>query len=323
MNKFTKMSFKNEKVWDKMVHIINDYYIEILNVIDGKKLMKDKIYSNEIFFIEALPNKLLKDIIVYFYNNYELPITIPLKTSHDNIIIHNYKSTENPHKLKISRMKDREFEYYKIEHKLDNYYKVLNPRDQFYYDIYFKNEINYTDYYKLHFETTGSINNIVSDYLKGFNWVVNYYHNTNKYYNNIELTWYYKYNRSPLLKDIIHHANVKLLNIKMKNTFNINAKHSYLTPLEHYVYVTPFDINNNNIYEQLMKGIGYLPLDKLKLVAKFIKNHQKYYYDLNKDFKNNKYIDCSGSIFLSKCHLVFMENYINIISFINDFRKNV
>ena len=163
--------------------------------------------------------------------------------------------------------------------------------------------------------------------MKGFNWIVNYYHNTNKYYNNIELTWYYKYNRSPLLKDIIHHANVKLLNIKMKNTFDIkhqNVSNSYLTPLEHYIYVTPFDITNNNtILEQLIKGIGYLPLDKLNIIAKFIKNHQKYYYNLNRDFKNEKAIDCYGSIFLSKCQLVFMDNYINIINFINDFRKYV
>jgi hypothetical protein len=125
MSAFTKNNFKNEKVWDKMLNIISDYYIEILNVIDGKKLMKENIYSNEIFFIEALPNKLLKDIIIYFYYTYELPITVPLKTTHDNIMIHNYKSTENPHKSKVSKMKDKEFEYYKIEHKLDNYYKIF------------------------------------------------------------------------------------------------------------------------------------------------------------------------------------------------------
>ncbi len=324
MSKFANSTFKNEKIWDKMVNIINDYYIEILNIIDGKKLKKEGIYSNEIFFIESLPNKLLKDIILYFYLSYELPIMIPLKTSDKNnyITINNYKSTEEPHKSKMSKMKDKEF--YKIEHKLDNYYKILNPRDQFYYDIYFKNEINYSNYYKIHFDT--NINNIVSDYLKGFNWIVNYYHNNNKYYNNIELTWYYKHNRSPLLKDIINHANVKLLNIRMKNTFN-QSKNYYLTPLEHYIFITPFNIDdskNNSIHELLLKGVGYLSFDKIKILEKFIKSHPKYYYKLNevyKDLKDKRIIDCSGSIFLSKCHLTFMENYINIISFINDIRK--
>jgi 5'-3' exonuclease len=326
MSSFTKTTFKNEKVWDKMLNIISDYYIEILNVIDGKKLMKEKIYSNEIFFIEALPNQLLKDIIIYFYFTYELPINIPLKTTEEKIMIHNYKSNEKPHNMKINRMKDLKLEYYKIEHKLDNYYKILNPRDPFYYDIYFKNEIDYSNYYKLHFLPGNNIRNIVSDYLKGFNWIVSYYHNNNKYYNNIDLTWYYKHNRSPLLRDIINDANVKLLNVRMNNTFNIEKHKQYMTPLEHYIFVTPFNnIHNYDfIKEQLLKSVGYLSLDQLSLLAKFIKEHPKYYYELSKihkELKNEKIIDCSGSIFLSKCHLTFMENYISMISFINDFRK--
>ena len=139
----------------------------------------------------------------------------------------NYSSNENPHKNKISKLKENDIEYYKIEHKLDNYYKILNPRDPFYYDIYFKNEIDYSNYYKLHFSPENNIRNIVSDYLKGFNWIVSYYHNNNKYYNNIDLTWYYRHNRSPLLRDIINDANVKLLNIRMNNTFNIEKHKQY------------------------------------------------------------------------------------------------
>jgi 5'-3' exonuclease len=331
ISRYTKMNIKNNMVWDKMLNIINDYYIEILNVIDGKKLKQKNIYSNEIFFMEALPNQLLKDIIIYFYLTYELPIKVPLKTNHDKIIIQNYKSTEEPHQRKLHKMNLEEAEFYKIEHKLDNYYKILNPRDQFYYDIYFKNQIDYHNYYKLNFENA-NIKMIISDYLKGFNWVVNYYHNNNPKYNNIDLTWYFRHNRSPLLKDIVNHTNVKLLNIKMNNTFDItnNTKHSYLTPLEHYLFVSPLNYTNNDkdIREQLIKAIGYLESDKINLIAKFIKTHPKYYYELNNiikkiniDNQNDKIIDCSSSIFLSKCHLMFMENYISIVSFINDFRK--
>jgi hypothetical protein len=47
--------------------------------------MKEKIYSNEIFFIQSLPNQLLKDIIIYFYKTYELPIIIPLNMHGGNI----------------------------------------------------------------------------------------------------------------------------------------------------------------------------------------------------------------------------------------------
>jgi hypothetical protein len=231
---------------------------------------------------------------------------------------------------------------------LDNYYKILHPKDQFYHDIYFKNEINYHNYYKYsfnHSEENNSTNNstniniqkiIISDYLKGFNWVVNYYHNNNPNYDNIDLTWYFRHNKSPLLKDIINHTNVKLLNVKMNNTFNINlhnnshnnshnTKNSYLSPLEHYLFVSPINLDKD-MHEQLIKAVGYLSDEKIKLIVNFIKNNTKYYYEINKiikDINKEKVIDCSGSIFLSKCHIMFMENYISMISFINDIRKYI
>ena len=58
--------------------------------------------------------ELLKDIIIYFYFTYELPINIPLKTTEEKIMIHNYNSTEKPHNMKINKMKDLKLEYYKI-----------------------------------------------------------------------------------------------------------------------------------------------------------------------------------------------------------------
>ena len=241
-----------------------------------------------------------------------------------------YTSEEEPHKSRLYKMKIDEKEFYKLEHKLDNYYKILHPKDQFYYDIYFKNEINYHNYYKYSFHNNNNINMIISDYLKGFNWVVNYYHNNNPNYDNIDLTWYFRHNKSPLLKDIVNHTNVKLLNVKMNNTFNINNSHSskhnnnyYLSPLEHYLFVSPINLDKN-IEEQLIKAVGYLSDDKIKLIAKFIKHYPQYYYEINKiikDINKEKTIDCSGSIFLSKCHITFMENYISMVSFINDFRK--
>lgn len=327
IEKFTKMNINNELVWNKMLSIINDYYIEILNVVDGKKLKNKGIYSNEIFFIEALPNQLLKDIIMHFYLTYELPILVPLKTTEEKIMMQKYTSDEEPHKSRLRKMKIDEKEFYKLEHKLDNYYKILHPKDQFYYDIYFKNEINYHNYYKYSFNHfDNNINMIISDYLKGFNWVVNYYHNNNPNYDNIDLTWYFRHNKSPLLKDIVNHTNVKLLNVKMNNTFNKeHSSNHYLTPLEHYLFVSPVNLDKN-IEEQLIKAVGYLSDDKIKLIAKFIKHYPQYYYEINKIIKNinkEKVIDCSGSIFLSKCHLTFMENYISMISFINDIRKYI
>ena len=52
-------------LWEKMISIIEEYYIEILQVINSKKMEEEKIYTNEVFYVLSLPNQLLKDIILY------------------------------------------------------------------------------------------------------------------------------------------------------------------------------------------------------------------------------------------------------------------
>ncbi len=237
-----------------------------------------------------------------------------------------FDSHDKFHKERLNKLPDIEKELYRIENKLDGYYKILNPKDIFYYNIYFKNEIDYSLYYKIHFPHQ-TINTIVNDYIIGFNWVVNYYHNTNPDYNYIDMMWYYRHNRSPLLKDIVkmnYEQFTKLLTMRLKTVIPINK---YMKPLEHLVFVSPFNINDNiDLNEQLIKLMGEEKIDKIKLINKFILSHKKYYYELNKIYENMKHerlIDCSGSIFISKCHLLFMENYINMNDFLIDFRKYI
>ncbi len=326
MSKFTNMEFKHHMLWDKMMDIINNYYIEILSNINGQKMTELSIYPNQLYYIQSLPNQLLKDIIIYFYQTYELPILVPLKTSHEKILLNRYYSDDKPHNIRLGKLMNVEKELYKIENKLDKYFKILNPKDIFYYNIYFKNEIDYSLYYKIHFPHQ-TINTIVNDYIIGFNWVVNYYHNTNPDYNYIDMMWYYRHNRSPLLKDIVkmnYEQFTKLLTMRLKTVIPINK---YMKPLEHLVFVSPFNINDNiDLNEQLIKLMGEEKIDKIKLINKFILSHKKYYYELNKIYENMKHerlIDCSGSIFISKCHLLFMENYINMNDFLIDFRKYI
>lgn len=339
ISSFTHMDFKNTMVWNKMLTLISDYYIETLNCIDGVKMKNVGIYTNECFYINQLPTQLLKDIIVYFYKTYELPITISLKTSHDKLMLNKYYSTDNPHafKLKTLLQQNRDnnkkgiIEQYLIDHKLDKYYKIFNPKDQFYYDIYFKansytDMIPYSTYYTNHFPHT-KLDTIVSDYMGGFNWIVSYYHNTNAEYKDIDMTWYYRHNRSPLLKDIIKHYDMfyKLLYTKM----NIKFKkiEDYMTPLEHFMFVSPFNIQKDTDYliEHMDKMIDY-KMNNIKLLVRFILSNKKYYYQLNNIYNNmgtKRLVDCSGSIFISKCHLLFMENYVDMRQFVSDFRKSV
>ena len=111
---------------------------------------------------------------------------------------------------------------------------------------------------------------------------------------------------------------------KEQKSININKDTKYyMTPLEHYLFVSPINNNGNDkeLQEQIMKAIGNI---NIKMIIKFIKEHPKYYYkldEIHKELKHERIVDCSGSIFLSKCHLLFMENYISMISFINDFRN--
>ncbi len=321
MSKFTNMTFKNKLLWDKMVDIVKEHYIELLHYIDSKKMVKENIYPNESYYVTSLPNQLLKDILLYFYLKDELPITIPLKTSHDKIMLNNYNSMDNPHKNRINKLEPIERELYKMENKLDKYYKIFNPKDKFYYNVYNMKTINYNEYYSLNFPHEKIIS-ITNDYMLGLNWVVSYYHNNNAKYKGIDMTWYYRHNRSPLLKDIITYYNMKILTNHFNDKFK---KIPYMTPIEHYVFVSPFNVDKS-LHEQLLKGLGEINKIKIKEIERFIKNHPKYYFimdNIYKDMKDKRIIDCSGSHFISKCHLLFMERYINMFQFILDYRKSI
>ncbi len=324
LEKFSKLNMNNvNNLWENMIKIIEEYYIDILQIINSKKMKDEKIYTNEVYYVLSLPNELLKNIILYFYKTYEMPITIGLKTVEPKILINKYYSTSMPHSNRLERMPVHERELYKIEHKLDKYFKILNPQDKFYYDIYFSgglHEINSNKYYSLYFHSIPR-NTIVKDYLIGLGWVLNYYYNCKSDYSNINLTWYYLHGRSPLLKDIIM-QNINIINNKQE--IKINPK-NYIKPIEHYIFVSPFDISKSKdeLIKDMNKMIGHLSKIKIEQLVNFILTNKQYYYNLKKIYENlqNKHlIDCSVSIFISKCHLLFLENYIDIIKFLNDIR---
>lgn len=318
---FANTEYKNTLVWNKMIDIISNYYIEILQFLNIKKMVELNIYSNEYIYVESLPNILLKDIILYFYQTYMLPIIIPLVDAMPTIILNSYKSSDNIHKKKLNLLNEGNKESYIIENMLDKYYKIMNPQDKFYNKIYKTNSVNsnYGMYYMEHFSKT-KINEIINDYMLGLAWVVSYYHNMNVNYDNIDLTWYYRHNRSPLLKDIIVSYNSNILTTQFVNISNT----SYMTPLEHYIFVSPLHLDKD-LFIQLQNSIN-ISDNNIKMIIRFILSNKKYYYPLSQiynDMNENKTIDCSGSIYLNKCHLLFMENYINMPQYLTDFRRMV
>ena len=321
MSHFANTEYKNTLVWNKMIDIISSYYIEILQFLNIKKMVELNIYSNEYIYVESLPNILLKDIILYFYQTYMLPITIPLVDTMPTIVLNSYKSSDNIHKKKLNLLTEGNKESYMIENMVDKYYKIMNPQDKFYNNIYKTNSVssNYGMYYMEHFSKT-KINEIINDYMLGLAWVVSYYHNMNINYDNIDLTWYYRHTRSPLLKDIIVSYNSNILTTKFVNISNI----SYMTPLEHYIYVSPLHLDKD-LFIQLKNSIN-ISDNNIKMIIRFILSNKKYYYPLSQiynEMNKNKTIDCSGSIYINKCHLLFMENYINMTHYLTDFRRMV
>ena len=309
LNNFTKLNV-NSIGWNNclksMYQLISYNFIEIIQNINGKLLVSTK----QVHYIEYTPQQMLEALLVYFYNTYELPFTVPIQLTNEKLNINNYSSDKPPHNKRIKELNSKDRENYLIENKLDKYYNILHPKDNFYYSIsLLSNSIDYNIYYN-NFHNT-PIKDIVNDYISGLNWILNYYHN-----HIIDRGWYYRFNRSPMLHDIIKYYDPKIFTTKERN------ENLLLSPLEHYLFVSPLHIDN-------IKPSQFIMIQKYNKkipdIIKFINNNKKYYYELNniKKLQDSKQIDCSTSHFISKCNLLFMEDYINIDDYIKDIRKYI
>ena len=101
----------------------------------------------------------------------------------------------------------------------------------------------------------------------------------------------------------------------------------FLTPLEQLLLITPINLNKD-LGDQLRLLDKILPFEYVQKVINFIQNNSKYYFDLDDISKkimdgNEKIIDCSTTIFVNKCHLLFLEERVDLDSYINDFRKEI
>jgi 5'-3' exonuclease len=301
--KFMKKNINNtDDCFTKMEEIFLSNYIEILqNInIDNYLILK--------------PIELLKEILLYFYKYYSLPFNNTIKLSKVKLNYNTFSSTDPIHEKRLKRYAKEDQYNYKIDNKLDNYFKMFNPLDDFYNNTKKSDLETYNLYYKIHFNNI-NIKDLVNDYITGLNWVLNYYHN-----NIIDWTWYYRYNRSPLLREIIMYFNPKLFTLN-----NYKVIEPWFTPLEHFVFVTPFDINNIKSHLNI-DNFTMIQYNKNNInnIINFISNNKHFFYNLTQIYKtllNNKLVDCSSSFFLSKCHLLFLENKIDINEYIISIRK--
>jgi 5'-3' exonuclease len=303
----------------------NDFfYYTLLRYIDDEKLydfMKDNKSNDKIFLFKKLyyyevDRDFLADNIISYYKKFNsLPVNIKSSLLIDNLRKMTFSSETYPHSAKIQSLNPRDTLSYKINYKLDRFYKLLNPIDKF-YSKYFsdKSRVKRNEHHLYYKQFKFNDKDLVKKYLKGWNWVVNYYFN-----NHTEKTWYYYDSRSPLLLEIVNHYNEQILLEFVKDDFSI-------TRLEQFIFITPFNLNYDLNY-QLQYFNNILSKEDFNKVIKFITENKKYFNNLGNFYKNlEKYsnkIDCSTSLFVNKCSLDFLDYYVDIKQFCKDLRKYI
>jgi len=153
-------------------------------------------------------------------------------------------------------------------------------------------------------------NKIIKKYIKGLAWVFNYYYNEK-----VEKVpiWFYKSDIAPSIGGIFRFLkkNKKNIDTYFKTSMadkNLVDKKDYFTSIEHYLYVTPVNVQGKlpdkySNYETLRSNATLFP--DLEKIADDI-------------WQGKNVIDCSYATYLSKCKLLTVKNltfknYIKIL----------
>lgn len=317
--------------------IFMENYLEIIRIIDLDELYNHIIDNNllynrknllknfnKLYYLIDDKENLFIDFMTYMYINNSLPIKIQLYREHPSLQRVEFNSNKKPHSFRLQKLDKFEQQQYMIEYKLDEYTNILNPKDDYYYNYFidtktkksFPERDEIKKYYNIHFNKINK-KTIVNEYLLGLNWVVNYYFN-----GIMDKLWYYPYSKSPLMFDIMDNFNENILSLKKTDKY---TDKTFFTPFEQLIFISPLKLDEN-IKDQLYILNKIISKDDLDKLEKFIKTNQEYFFKLNDIIKNlldgkKNIIDCSNSIFLSKCHLIFLEKEINIDNYLSSFRK--
>lgn len=293
----------------------------------------------------------IKDNYEQFIKEYNNFYKLNRKIPKINITFRKYaRSLDNEfHMMKLEKIIDSidpdliitnfDKEIYKFDNMLDEYKQRLNhqPLDL---GLVFIDPKTYTwksekiqksvkNYYNQSFGVTDiSIDNhkmfkLLSSYIEGFIWVMNYYYNLQFHQENADV-WFYQYNNAPLLTQLYYF---------MKNK---NKEPNYLLNLE--LSLDQYKVNVENFFNQIENLFYVTPIkyfyDKLELkYKKFVNDYPNYFIDIDPIVdsilyeKNSDEIDCMGALFLNKCEikaLIIQENVMDShkkdLKFINDLR---
>ena len=208
------------------------------------------------------------------------------------------------HQERLDRLKDihqvtnYHREVYQFEQMLDHYAKMMNAQplelgkislDP--YQLQWRPEKmggQIGKFYRKHFNLeyrAEQIRPVVEEYLTGIFWVFDYYYN--RYEANFatsESFWYYRYRRSPLLRDIVQYLQKHPQFDPQLDGYRV-SRYNFFNCLEQLVYVTP--------------TVEMIPKEYLSFVE-----YSNQFPNLDQKLERLVgMIDCHGAIFMSKCHL--------------------
>ena len=320
----------------------------LLDLVDFKKL-NNKLFNSKNIQKEYIKRKyvevnkksdiidIIKLLVINYYLFNELPITKYKIPYYDNKFINlierkfTFENLSNNKKQFIENDFDKEKILF--ENMLEEYYFKLNKN----YDLPLGNP-NYSfeegkkKYYNDFFKGI-DMAVVMKMYIDGLQWVLDYYFNGITYQK-----WYYIYDKSPLIQDLIAYLDeVNDINI-FKNSKEALEKccslslTEELTPLEQLIYITPFNKEDEKF------KMFYSFSDKINkkinmLIGSMINSEE--FSDLYPDIKSitkkiinsdsNDEIDCRSAIFLNKCilNVVNNSNLIDETKFRINFRKQI
>ena len=244
-------------------------------------------------------------------------------TPYDKFFEYQYSSKLKKHVLNMKDLSPRNKELYLINNKLDKYTTLFEPTSSFNTNINTLKKINIPFYYKKYFKNV-SEKDIVKIYLQGFKWVTQYYFDRK---HSIDETWYYPYNKAPLLETIINYYSSIIIDTPSKSKIN------KITPIEQLLYITPIrlsDINKTKFFTMFAeykngKFVDEKFINKIKI---FVEKNPHFFYNLDEVYNGIKtgsltheLFDCSSSSFISKCHYEILNFIVNLDQFVKTFRE--
>jgi 5'-3' exonuclease len=244
------------------------------------------------------------------------------------------KDIADPYHARIVKdMNQYEKEIYKFDRMLNEYTKKLNAQplqlteDKIpeYYEKYFENHINEAQTggkskkgikvsatasasASTNKHTIGGSNGTLDEiknrgslyYLEGLMWVFNYYFNDCGYLN----TWYYPFERAPLMRDFAHYLN-GISHDDFRNMFQGLDKYiirdplETFNPMEQFIYVSPLTPGNLKLLPEEFAQVldrSVIPLD--------IYSHFVDIIDVVNDIEKEDCVaslDCRSLPYFSKC----------------------